>query len=537
MATKKTAAARKPRKASKNSAGKNGRKSTKKPSAEQPTRQSQDGEPVAPPGLLESLGLVGMQAIEPVVLAALISGEPLLLIGRHGTAKSYLLARICQAMRLEWRHYNASLLNYDDLVGYPLPDGDGKLQFVETPASIWGAEAVFLDEISRCRIDLQNKLFPIIHERRVQGIELPDLQFRWAAMNPPVSDFGDGLETDYLGSQPLDTALADRFAFIIVTPDWDDLVEEERRAVVTGSGQPIDPAAARQLRQLVEAGRGLVDAVTDEMLVRLAHYVQLVNDLLRTAAKWGLKARGAADDDDVQITLSPRRAAMIARNIVAVHVAAMVLEDNPEIGNSALLALRHSIPQRAQGVSVSSMKLAAAHREAWKLAELPSLDPKRFLAMEADPVRRAQVASQLGGLTKPELSTIIADAISSLPPGGRHALGVWAIDSGLAGRMVAAIAEQCAALMALVAVSRGVDQRVHGHGTQHSLWKSMKRRLGRLKKNAADTPLLTNLLMGLFVQDELATEDDVDDVVKSWKAVRDQLNAGLEDVITTGGQP
>jgi hypothetical protein len=361
-------------------------------------------------------------------------------------------------------------------------------------------------------------------------------------MNPPVSNFDDEFETDYLGSQPLDAALADRFAFIIVTPDWDDLAEEERRAVVTGSGQPIDPAAARQLRQLVEAGRGLVDAVTDEMLVRLAHYVQLVNDLLRTAAKRGRKASGRADgnrvdDDDAQITLSPRRAAMIARNIIAVHVAAMVLEDNPEIGDSALLALRHSIPQRAQGLPVSSMKLAAAHREAWKLAELPSLDPQRFLAMEADPVRRAQVASQLGGLTKPELSTIIADSISSLPPGGRHALGVWVIDSGLAGRMVAAIAEQCAALMALVAVSRGVDQRVHGHGTQHSLWKSMKRRLGRLKKNAADTPFLTNLLMALFVQDELATEDDIDDVMKSWKAVRGQLNAGLEDVITTGGQP
>jgi hypothetical protein len=220
-------------------------------------------------------------------------------------------------------------------------------------------------------------------------------------MNPPVSDFDDEFETDYLGSQPLDAALADRFAFIIVTPDWDDLAEEERRAVVTGSGQPIDPAAARQLRQLVEAGRGLVDAVTDEMLVRLAHYVQLVNDLLRTAAKRGRKASGRADgnrvdDDDAQITLSPRRAAMIARNIIAVHVAAMVLEDNPEIGDSALLALRHSIPQRAQGLPVSSMKLAAAHREAWKLAELPSLDPQRFLAMEADPVRRAQVASQLG---------------------------------------------------------------------------------------------------------------------------------------------
>ena len=129
-----------------------------------------------------------MDTLEPLVLAALVNRSPLLLIGRHGTGKSYLLTRLAEALTLDCRHYNASLLNYDDLVGYPLPDQNGTLQFVQTPASIWGADAVFLDEISRCRPDLQNKLFPIIHERRVQGILLEKLQYRWAAMNPPDDD-------------------------------------------------------------------------------------------------------------------------------------------------------------------------------------------------------------------------------------------------------------------------------------------------------------------------------------------------------------
>ena len=137
---------------------------------------------------------------KPVILAAVISGDPLLLIGRHGTAKSYLLSRICLALGLDWRHYNASLLNYDDLVGYPLPDDDGKLKFVETPASIWGAQAVFLDEISRCRIDLQNKLFPIVHERRAQGLLLDGLRYRWAAMNPPLTDEDDDGYIGFLGT-------------------------------------------------------------------------------------------------------------------------------------------------------------------------------------------------------------------------------------------------------------------------------------------------------------------------------------------------
>lgn len=39
----------------------------------------------AAPSLLADLGVIGMEPIEPVVLAALITGEPLLLIGPHGT--------------------------------------------------------------------------------------------------------------------------------------------------------------------------------------------------------------------------------------------------------------------------------------------------------------------------------------------------------------------------------------------------------------------------------------------------------------------
>ena len=73
--------------------------------------------------------------------------------------------------------------------------GTGRLapRFVSTPGSIWDAEFVFFDEISRCRADLQNKLFPIVHERRVAGIDLHKLQHRWAAMNPPAPASVDDL--------------------------------------------------------------------------------------------------------------------------------------------------------------------------------------------------------------------------------------------------------------------------------------------------------------------------------------------------------
>ena len=101
------------------------------------------------------------------------------------------------------------------------------------PESIWDTEVVFMDEISRTRPELQNKLFPIIYEKRVQGRPLTRLVYRWAAMNPPPTDEeldeGGAL---YLGCEPLDAALADRFPYIMSVPDWDDLTSTEQKKVL-----------------------------------------------------------------------------------------------------------------------------------------------------------------------------------------------------------------------------------------------------------------------------------------------------------------
>ena len=151
--------------------------------------------PLADP--FAALGLHGLSRLAPVILGALVTGEPLLLIGPHGTAKTLLLTRVAADLGLSCRHYNASLLSFDDLVGFPLPDGEKGLRYVTTPSAIWGAGAVIFDEISRCRPDIQNKLFPIIHERRAQGLEIEGLVYRWAAMNPPSGQ--DNEDADYRG--------------------------------------------------------------------------------------------------------------------------------------------------------------------------------------------------------------------------------------------------------------------------------------------------------------------------------------------------
>ena len=266
--------------------------------------------------ILRALGVVGLEAIEPVILAALATEAPILLVGPHGTAKSLLLSRLCEALGLEWRHYNASLLNYDDLVGYPLPDDKGSLRFIQTPASIWDAEAVFLDEISRSRVDMQNRLFPIIHERKVQGLPLKRLRYRWAAMNPPANR--DTLDDDpYVGSARLDDALADRFPLIVCLPSFAELSSPDRLAVIRKTLEPVSPDTARELRDRIAAILHAIPVVEATCGAHFARYVDAVS-LLAADAGW---------------SISGRRATMLFGNIVAVSAAI-----RPSAGTSASAA-------------------------------------------------------------------------------------------------------------------------------------------------------------------------------------------------------
>ena len=448
-------------------------------------------------GMLARLGVVGMEEIEPVVVAALIQRDPLLLIGPHGTGKSYLLNRLAAALRLEHRHYNASLLNFDDLVGYPLPDGSGSLEYVQTPATIWRAQSVFIDEISRCRPDIQNKLFSIIHERRVQGLDLERLVYRWSAMNPP----GDDGDSAYAGSEPLDTALADRFAFVLEIPDWQRLTPASQESLILTGDAALAPETTLTLTRHIETGRALAAQIRDSMSAALARYIRLVCAFLRQTS----------------LELSPRRAVMLLRNIAGVHAARLLEAADADPSVSTLLALRHSLPQRATGQTVPEMNLLTAHKEAWMAAGASVDAPIHILMTEPDPLRRALAAARCATLGKREFSTVTADCLAALPPGARHALAAELFEGGAAGRLIAAVAEQAAEWYALVATPQDVQESVQADGARHRVWKRIVSRLAALEKESPETTAATNLLTGLFGRGELAVEEDVDRTLAAWQ--------------------
>jgi MoxR-like ATPase len=358
---------------------------------------------------LRALNLYGLSHLDPVILAALSDEQPLLLIGAHGTAKSALLNRLAEAMRLRHRHYNASLISFDDLLGYPVPNADRTgLTYLRTENDLWDAESVFLDEISRCRPESQNKLFSVIHERRVQGLPLKDLRYRWAAMNPPLNANADEADEDetYSGSLPLDPALADRFPWVVVVPKLADLSRTERLQLITCGDSGIDPKL--DVRALIDEVRDARATLSETDAAWAAGYTDAVLTPLAEAG----------------FTLSGRRAVFLARNILSVHAAQSVLKNSADLSDSVWLALKWSLPQRAQGRSISESKLNAIHKQALQTAGQPPSSPWHRIRGTKDPVQRIAVALPYAGneVSKLEFSNLVTDAYAELSVPTRYVL-------------------------------------------------------------------------------------------------------------------
>jgi len=307
---------------------------------------------------LETLEVFGFDAVEPAILAALVTEDPLLLIGRSGTGKTFLLNSLSEELGLEHRHYNASLISFDDLVGFPFPDADnGGVKFLETPATVWGAESVLVDEISRCKPEHQNRLFSLVHERRIQGIPITGLRYRWAAMNPVTSD-QSGLE-EYAGSEPLDPALADRFALLVWAVDWADLSDDERFKVADPGGEGKKSDDGGKLRQKLDLWR-------KEFLLQQKNCPRFILNYTTTVVN-ALNGAG--------VRISPRRSRLMARSFLAAEIV-----KGGRTQTLYRLILDCSLPHVAWGEEVKKAVVGAAHRVAWDTASKSGAWVHAFMA-------------------------------------------------------------------------------------------------------------------------------------------------------------
>jgi MoxR-like ATPase len=361
---------------------------------------------------LAALGVFGFIRSEPLILAALVTEDPMLLTGNSGTGKTFLLNSISEALGLEHRHYNASLISFDDLVGFPYPDEErSAIRFLETPATVWNAQSVLIDEISRCRPEHQNRLFSLVHERRIQGVALPRLRFRWAAMNPCSPDQGAG-ET-YAGSEALDPALADRFSLFIEADDWGALSDDDRRRIADPGGEGrVSQDAGRLAGDLAVWRRAFLHALSD-CPAQIVDYVVLAVSTLNASG----------------IRMSPRRSRLLSRSLLAARVISG--GEDPELFHRVLAA---SLPHRTWGAQPSDAVIAAAHRAAWDGSrESAHAWVHRLLA---EPSASRQLAILLAQCPSPDAGAqAVAQLLAGPDPVARSVFAFTTYPAAAAGRL------------------------------------------------------------------------------------------------------
>ena len=470
-----------------------------------------------PRPVFETLGVYGLNRLEPILLAALAGESTLLLIGEHGSGKSMLLERIATALELRWRHYNTSLLSFDDLVGYPVPDAEGNLKFVKTPAAIWGAQAVFFDEISRARPDLQNKLFPIIHERRVQGIDLEGLAYRWAAMNPPSVD-GEG---DYIGSEPLDLALADRFAFHVTIPAWRSLPESVQKRILSDSTQPTPLPELQERLAIIKNAAAAVHASLGD---------QIADYTVRMAAAMASTGR----------LVSARRAVIISRNIALVHAslhASLQTDDacsvrSQSLADSSWLALCNSLPFSASALPLDAIKLLALHREIAIIAYASGDDSRAYVLQERDPVKRIGLTLKLDALEYEERGALIMDAVTQLnsdAQGATGACGWWIVSQGMHEALPPAVAEELALLYREAAIPTRLHARVSAQTDAGKAYIKFEQLQKEAKVDDPAEVALIHFLSSRLQSRAIGTVKEIEKAVADWWQALKKLVPQTED--------
>lgn len=312
--------------------------------------------------ILQQLGIFGWnEADENLVLASLLTGDPLLLIGNHGCAKTHVANKVAQALGRKFLVYDASKAMFEDVLGYPNVEKlkQGIVVYVPSPVTIWDKELVLIDELNRAVPELQSKWLEVIRSRKIMGFPT-QVKWVWAAMNP----------MSYSATNALDAALIGRFAFFLYPPDVLQMEEVDRIRVamhINGDDAPSlsewteNGDCTKRSEERAETGLSPLSTVSADN-VRLTG--EKMRQLLTMAGKHFLRLREQmptlaeflakfADllmrETKGEVALDGRRLGFIHRNLLAnraIELAkAEVFSDTlPDFTASARYTVQSSIP-------------------------------------------------------------------------------------------------------------------------------------------------------------------------------------------------
>jgi len=311
--------------------------------------------------ILPKLGIYGWQSEdENLLLASLLTGDPLLLIGTHGTAKTGLAGKVAEALGWRFIAYDASKCLFEDVLGYPNVKKlqEGQVEYIGSPVTIFDKEFVLVDELNRAVPEMQSKWLEVIRSRKIMGFKT-EVKWVWAAMNP----------ASYSGVQSLDEALAGRFSLFAYPPEALAMSEEDRIKVARHING--DDALA-----LGEWGNGVRKATVPEEQVKVVgdevrallvtaarHYAALEADIATVGEFLAKFSDLLSRETKGAVQLDGRRLGFIYRNILAVRAveiakAATAGEEPRVFKESARHAVLSSIPVGLNDQSVNREEVA-----------------------------------------------------------------------------------------------------------------------------------------------------------------------------------
>jgi len=201
----------------------------------------------------EALGLaiVGQDETIHRLLAALLAGGHVLLVGVPGLAKTLLVRTLAAA--LAWRFRRVQFtpdLMPSDILGSEVLHTDpatGARTFKFAPGPVF-ANLLLADEINRTPPRTQSALLEAMQERTVTAggatHQLPSPFMVVATQNPIEQE----------GTYPLSEAQLDRFLFSLLVP-YPNAGEEERIAALTSGPEPPPPPPVAEVAGMVGIAR------------------------------------------------------------------------------------------------------------------------------------------------------------------------------------------------------------------------------------------------------------------------------------------
>lgn len=330
--------------------------------------------------ILNDLRIFGFSSSqENAVFASLLIGEPLLFIGGPGLAKTEVVESIGSALRedskrlnpsnpekwFSYQIYDASKLNFEDLIGYPNPHrlkaDPPEVTYVPTKSTIWGKHMIAFDELNRCVEERQSNLFEIIRSRKLHGIDTGN-KFIFSTMNP----FGDQ------GTVGMSDALVDRHLFYLRINRFAEMDAKDRKKVIHRIGK-VDGVGLRYWgseKQELDTSDAIVDgkvAINNLLAdvgvrirglmqngIKILHELkestgeQLTEVIDKVVVAMHKEFAKEAESLRKETDLSGRRASAILRGILALRAIEIChrseLESLPDITSTIINGIKLAVP-------------------------------------------------------------------------------------------------------------------------------------------------------------------------------------------------